>query len=120
MAEARNGGVKTLGIKVPDALHAQFALVAQLDGISLEMRPCGPSSCTSPPRRLSPTLLRELRPRSKPLSRRRRHGEGRYRGCLGQSRQLTLLPHLAVRRPEPLARRSVGVGAVVSSPVEDC
>src|SRR5260370_24605836 len=76
MAEARNGGVKTLGIKVPDALHAQFALVAQLDGISLEMRPCGPSSCTSPPRRLSPTLLRELRPRSEPLSRRRRHGEG--------------------------------------------
>lgn len=35
MAELRNGGVKTLGIKVPDALHAQFALVAQLDGISL-------------------------------------------------------------------------------------
>ncbi|BBJ39959.1 hypothetical protein SSPO_026770 [Streptomyces antimycoticus] len=34
--ESRNGGsVKTLGIKVPDALHAQFALVAQLDGISL-------------------------------------------------------------------------------------
>jgi hypothetical protein len=27
--------VKTLGIKVPDALHAQFTLVAQLDGISL-------------------------------------------------------------------------------------
>lgn len=35
MTEARNGSVKTLGIKVPDALHAQFALVAQLDGISL-------------------------------------------------------------------------------------
>ena len=35
MAELRNGGVKTLGIKVPDSLHAQFALVAQLDGISL-------------------------------------------------------------------------------------
>ena len=35
MTEPRNGGVKTLGIKVPDALHAQFALVAQLDGISL-------------------------------------------------------------------------------------
>ncbi|HEX5116551.1 MAG TPA: hypothetical protein VFW65_15250 [Pseudonocardiaceae bacterium] len=34
MTEAR-GSVKTLGIKVPDALHAQFALVAQLDGISL-------------------------------------------------------------------------------------
>ncbi|HKX24266.1 MAG TPA: hypothetical protein VJM46_03430 [Candidatus Saccharimonadales bacterium] len=34
--EPRNGGsVKTLGIKVPDSLHAQFALVAQLDGISL-------------------------------------------------------------------------------------
>ncbi|MFE5191980.1 hypothetical protein [Streptomyces sp. NPDC056628] len=30
-----NGGVKTLGIKVPDALHAQFTLVAQLDNISL-------------------------------------------------------------------------------------
>jgi hypothetical protein len=35
VTEPRNGGVKTLGIKVPDALHAQFALVAQLDGISL-------------------------------------------------------------------------------------
>lgn len=35
MPEPRNGGVKTLGIKVPDSLHAQFALVAQLDGISL-------------------------------------------------------------------------------------
>ncbi len=34
MSEPRNG-VKTLGIKLPDALHAQFALVAQLDGISL-------------------------------------------------------------------------------------
>ena len=34
MSEPR-GGVKTLGIKLPDALHAQFALVAQLDGISL-------------------------------------------------------------------------------------
>jgi hypothetical protein len=34
VTEPRNG-VKTLGIKVPDALHAQFALVAQLDGISL-------------------------------------------------------------------------------------
>jgi hypothetical protein len=33
--DPRNGGVKTLGIRVPDALHAQFALVAQLDGISL-------------------------------------------------------------------------------------
>lgn len=28
-------GVKTLGIKLPDELHAQFALVAQLDGLSL-------------------------------------------------------------------------------------
>jgi hypothetical protein len=35
MPEPRNGGVKTLGIKVPDALHAQFALVAQLDELSL-------------------------------------------------------------------------------------
>lgn len=34
MSEPRSG-VKTLGIKLPDALHAQFALVAQLDGISL-------------------------------------------------------------------------------------
>jgi hypothetical protein len=33
--ETKNGGVKTLGIKVPDSLHAQFALLAQLDGISL-------------------------------------------------------------------------------------
>jgi hypothetical protein len=35
VAEPRSNGVKTLGIKVPDALHAQFALVAQLDDISL-------------------------------------------------------------------------------------
>jgi hypothetical protein len=35
MSEPKNSGVKTLGIKVPDSLHAQFALVAQLDGISL-------------------------------------------------------------------------------------
>ncbi len=35
MSEPRNISVKTLGIKVPDALHAQFALVAQLDGLSL-------------------------------------------------------------------------------------
>lgn len=28
-------GVKTLGIKLPPGLHAQFALVAQLDGINL-------------------------------------------------------------------------------------
>jgi len=28
-------GVKTLGIRLPDELHAQFALVAQLDGLSL-------------------------------------------------------------------------------------
>lgn len=34
MTEPR-GGVKTLGIKLPDALHAQFTLVAQLDGINL-------------------------------------------------------------------------------------
>ncbi|MBX7265555.1 hypothetical protein KIF24_05510 [Micromonospora sp. Llam7] len=37
MTEPGNGkaGVKTLGIKLPDELHAQFALVAQLDGLSL-------------------------------------------------------------------------------------
>ncbi|MEU9685380.1 hypothetical protein [Amycolatopsis japonica] len=35
MSEPRNGNVKTLGIKLPDVLHAQFTLVAQLDGISL-------------------------------------------------------------------------------------
>jgi len=34
MSEAR-GGVKTLGIRLPDALHAQFALTAQVDDISL-------------------------------------------------------------------------------------
>ncbi|WP_410623221.1 hypothetical protein [Amycolatopsis sp. cmx-8-4] len=30
-------GVKTLGIKLPPGLHAQFALVAQLDGINLSV-----------------------------------------------------------------------------------
>jgi len=29
------GGVKTLGIKLPAGLHAQFTLVAQLDDLSL-------------------------------------------------------------------------------------
>lgn len=29
------GGVKTLGIKLPAGLHAQFTLVAQLDGLNL-------------------------------------------------------------------------------------
>lgn len=29
------GGVKTLGIRLPHELHAQFALVAQLDGLNL-------------------------------------------------------------------------------------
>src|SRR4051812_29658744 len=34
--DPRNGNtVKTLGIKLPDALHAQFALIASLDEISL-------------------------------------------------------------------------------------
>jgi hypothetical protein len=32
---SRAPGVKTLGIKLPDELHAQFALVAQLDELSL-------------------------------------------------------------------------------------
>ena len=30
-----NPGVKTLGVKLPDGLHAQFALVAQLNELSL-------------------------------------------------------------------------------------
>lgn len=34
MTDPKNG-VKTLGIKLPPGLHAQFALVAQLDGLSL-------------------------------------------------------------------------------------
>jgi hypothetical protein len=34
MSEPRPG-VKTLGVKLPDELHAQFSLVAQLDRISL-------------------------------------------------------------------------------------
>jgi len=34
MTEPKNG-VKTLGIKLPNELHAQFALVAQLDGLNL-------------------------------------------------------------------------------------
>ena len=31
----KSSGVKTLGIKLPDELHAQFSLVAQLDELSL-------------------------------------------------------------------------------------
>ncbi|MFD6072588.1 hypothetical protein [Amycolatopsis lurida] len=34
MTDPRNG-TKTLGIKLPPALHAQFSLIAQLDDISL-------------------------------------------------------------------------------------
>ncbi|MCD0446230.1 ribbon-helix-helix domain-containing protein [Glycomyces sp. A-F 0318] len=33
--EPKSSGIKTLGIKLPDELHAQFTLVAQLDGLSL-------------------------------------------------------------------------------------
>ena len=32
---AASGGVKTLGIKLPDDLHAQLVLIAGLDGLSL-------------------------------------------------------------------------------------
>ena len=32
---SKQSGVKTLGIKLPDVLHSQFALVAQLDELSL-------------------------------------------------------------------------------------
>jgi len=35
MPEPRNGGVKTLAIRLPDELHAQLSLVAQLDSLSL-------------------------------------------------------------------------------------
>lgn len=35
MPEPRNGGVKTLAIRLPDDLHAQLSLVAQLDSLSL-------------------------------------------------------------------------------------
>lgn len=35
MSEPKNAGVKTLGLRLPDALHAQFTLVAQLDNMSL-------------------------------------------------------------------------------------
>lgn len=35
MAEPRSGGVKTLAIRLPDELHAQLTLIAQLDGVSL-------------------------------------------------------------------------------------
>jgi hypothetical protein len=35
MTDPNTKGVKTLGIKLPPELHAQFTLVAQLDGISL-------------------------------------------------------------------------------------
>lgn len=34
MSEAKDG-VKTLGIRLPNALHSQFALTAQVDDISL-------------------------------------------------------------------------------------
>lgn len=35
MPEPRNGGVKTLAIRLEGDLHAQLTLVAQLDGLSL-------------------------------------------------------------------------------------
>jgi hypothetical protein len=35
MSEPTGKGVKTLGIRLPGELHAQFALVAQLDGLNL-------------------------------------------------------------------------------------
>lgn len=35
MTEPKGNGVKTLGIRLPHELHAQFALVAQLDRLNL-------------------------------------------------------------------------------------
>ncbi|PRY40523.1 hypothetical protein [Umezawaea tangerina] len=35
MTDPKANGVKTLGIRLPHELHAQFALVAQLDGLNL-------------------------------------------------------------------------------------
>ena len=35
MTEGSPGGVKTLGIKLPDALHAQLVLISSLEGLSL-------------------------------------------------------------------------------------
>ena len=35
MTDPNKDKVKTLGIRLPDELHTQFALVAQLDGLSL-------------------------------------------------------------------------------------
>jgi predicted HicB family RNase H-like nuclease len=35
MEPTKPSGVKTLGIRLPDELHAQFSLVAQLDELSL-------------------------------------------------------------------------------------
>ncbi len=35
MTDPKNAGVKTLGVKLDDALHSQFSLVAALDEISL-------------------------------------------------------------------------------------
>ncbi len=35
-SSAATGGVKTLGIQLPDATHAQFSLIASLSGLSLK------------------------------------------------------------------------------------
>jgi DNA invertase Pin-like site-specific DNA recombinase len=35
LTQGRTGGVKTFAIRVPDELHAQFALVSMLEGLSL-------------------------------------------------------------------------------------
>ena len=35
MTEASPSGIKTLGIKLPDALHAQLVLISSLEGLSL-------------------------------------------------------------------------------------
>ncbi len=34
-AQGQQGGFKTIGVKLPDELHAQLVLVASLDGMSL-------------------------------------------------------------------------------------
>ena len=84
MSEPRNIGVKTLGIKVPDALHAQFALVAQLDGLSLGDAALRQSSCTSSPSAQKPTSPLGHKPHSKRSSVKPPPGEALSRGCLGR------------------------------------
>ena len=81
MSEPRNG-VKTLGIKLPDTLHAQFALTAHLDDLSLGDAALQAVELYVETKRQAPDFAARAEAASLRLSGKPRPGGPLFRGCL--------------------------------------